>query len=100
MDSEDNSIILETEEIAVVSEPNLDLSLHRPFWKIKRAFDFVIAFTVAIVLSPVILIILALVLLDVGVPAIFWQQRVGRNGAPLHLYKYRTLKTLFDRQTT
>jgi lipopolysaccharide/colanic/teichoic acid biosynthesis glycosyltransferase len=30
---------------------------------------------------------------------VFWQQRVGRNGAPLHLYKFRTLHTLFDRQT-
>ena len=99
VDSEDNSIILETEEIAAVPERNLDLSLRRPFWKIKRTLDFVIALTVAIVLSPIILIILALVLLDVGVPAIFWQQRVGRNGTPLHLYKYRTLKTLFDRQT-
>ena len=40
-----------------------------------------------------------LVLLDVGIPVVFWQQRVGRNGTPLHLYKFRTLKTLFDRQT-
>jgi lipopolysaccharide/colanic/teichoic acid biosynthesis glycosyltransferase len=30
---------------------------------------------------------------------VFWQQRVGRNGAPLYLYKFRTLQTLFDRQT-
>jgi lipopolysaccharide/colanic/teichoic acid biosynthesis glycosyltransferase len=30
---------------------------------------------------------------------VFWQQRLGRNGAPLHLHKFRTLQTLFDRRT-
>jgi lipopolysaccharide/colanic/teichoic acid biosynthesis glycosyltransferase len=89
---------LVTEAVAV-PESEFHASLERPFWKIKRALDFTIALTVAIILSPVILIVLILALVDVGTPSIFWQQRLGRNGAPLHLYKFRTLKTLFDRQT-
>jgi len=88
-----------TPQLSVVREGEIALSLDRPFWKIKRVLDLAIGLTVAILLSPLILIVLTLVLLDVGTPAIFWQQRLGRNGLPLHLYKFRTLKTLFDRQT-
>jgi len=86
-------------ELAGVPESSLNTSLDRPFWSIKRVIDVTIALSVAVVMSPVILIVFVLVLLDVGTPAIFWQQRVGRNGTALHLYKFRTLKTLFDRQT-
>lgn len=86
-------------EMSGVPESSLHTSLDRSFWKVKRVIDFAVALAVAVVMSPIILIVLALVLLDVGTPAIFWQQRAGRNGAALHLYKFRTLKTLFDRQT-
>ena len=75
------------------------IALNSPFWKIKRIVDFAVTLTTAIVLSPVILVVCALVMIDVGIPVVFWQQRVGRNGAPLHLYKFRTLQTLFDRRT-
>lgn len=74
-------------------------SLHQPLWKIKRALDLAVTITMAIVLSPLILTVCLLVVMDVGIPVVFWQQRLGRNGAPLHLYKFRTLHTLFDRRT-
>ena len=48
-------------------------------------------------LSPLIVAVCLLVMLDVGTPVVFWQRRLGRNGSPLHLYKFRTLHTLFDR---
>jgi len=79
--------------------PPFELRLDRPFWHIKRGIDLLIALAAAIMLTPIAVILSALVLLDVGVPIVFWQRRVGRNGAPLHLYKFRTLQTLFDRQT-
>jgi lipopolysaccharide/colanic/teichoic acid biosynthesis glycosyltransferase len=75
------------------------LRLDRPFWTVKRAIDAVVTLVVAIIIFPVALVVAALVLLDVGIPVVFWQQRVGQSGAPLHLYKFRTLQTLFDRQT-
>ncbi len=80
-------------------DPSGDLGLNRPYWKLKRMIDFVVALAVAVLLSPVIVAVSVLVLLDVGVPIVFWQQRVGRNGARLHLYKFRTIHTLFDRAT-
>lgn len=73
--------------------------LDRPFWKIKRALDFAITLTVVVLTSPIALIVCALVLIDVGIPIIFWQQRVGRSGAPLYLYKFRTLQAPFDPRT-
>ena len=76
-----------------------ELQLDRPFWKIKRIIDFAVTLILAILISPVALIVCALVLVDVGIPIVFWQQRLGRNGTPLHLYKFRTLQTLFDRAT-
>ena len=81
------------------TEENLSIALNRPFWAIKRAIDFLVALSAAILLSPITLIVSALVLLDVGVPVIFWQQRLGRNGTRLYLYKFRTIQSLFDRQT-
>jgi lipopolysaccharide/colanic/teichoic acid biosynthesis glycosyltransferase len=96
-----NDDTLVTDQQAVKSEtaPPIELELDRPFWKIKRAMDFLIALTIGILISPVALIVCAIVLFDVGIPVVFWQQRVGRNATPLHLYKFRTLHTLFDRQT-
>jgi lipopolysaccharide/colanic/teichoic acid biosynthesis glycosyltransferase len=98
-DSEPTAIVAATNEIAAVPESHFHASLDRPFWKIKRALDFTIAIFLAVVISPISFIVMLLALLDVGTPAIFWQQRLGRDGAPLHLYKFRTLKTLFDPQT-
>lgn len=73
--------------------------LARPFWKLKRAVDFAVALTIAILAFPITLAVFAVALLDVGTPVIFWQRRVGRNGVALHLYKFRTLQALFDRHT-
>jgi lipopolysaccharide/colanic/teichoic acid biosynthesis glycosyltransferase len=82
-----------------ILEVELPVSLNRPFWNIKRALDVAVTIALALVLLPVILVVCLLVMFDVGIPVVFWQQRLGRKGAPLHLYKFRTLNTLFDRRT-
>ena len=97
--SDDKLIIPHPSVASRASKANLQISLDRPFWKIKRGIDIMVAGVAAVLLSPVIVIVCGLVLADVGIPVMFWQQRVGRNGTPLHLYKFRTLQTLFDRQT-
>ena len=72
---------------AVASAPQYDFSksLDRPFWALKRGFDLVLSLFSAVVLSPIAVVVCMLVLVDVGIPIVFWQQRVGRNGTPLHL---------------
>lgn len=84
---------------APAARESLEQILDRPFWNVKRVIDFAFALTASVLLAPVALAVLVVVLLDVGIPVIFWQRRVGRNGAPLHVYKFRTLAPLFDRRT-
>ena len=64
---------------------------------IKRVIDFVVSVAALVVLSPFLVLISLLVLLDVGTPIVFWQQRVGRGGKSFFLYKFRTLHPPFDR---
>lgn len=59
----------------------------------KHALDKVIAATLLVVLSPIMLIIAALVALDGGT-CIYSHRRVGRNGAPFYCYKFRTMNRL------
>jgi lipopolysaccharide/colanic/teichoic acid biosynthesis glycosyltransferase len=86
-------------ETPVFASNGFNTLIDRPFWKLKRVVDFTIALSMAVLLSPVILAAVALALLDVGMPVVFWQQRAGRDGVPLYLYKFRTLQTLSDRRT-
>jgi lipopolysaccharide/colanic/teichoic acid biosynthesis glycosyltransferase len=67
-------------------------------WKLKRFVDILFAAAVLLVISPLAIIVAMLVLLDVGYPVVFWQQRVGRFGKPLHIYKFRTMRAPFDRK--
>jgi len=45
---------------------------------------------------PLLVLAGVLVLLDVGPPIFFWQERLGRKGRPFLIYKFRTLKAPFD----
>lgn len=57
----------------------------------KRAFDVVLGTLILIVLAPVLaLVALAVKLGDHG-PVIFRQTRIGRDGAPFELLKFRTM---------
>jgi lipopolysaccharide/colanic/teichoic acid biosynthesis glycosyltransferase len=87
-----------TESIPRASS-SLEALLTRQYWKFKRIIDILVASTVLVLTFPVTVVVFVLALVDVGTPVIFWQQRAGRHGTPLHLYKFRTLQTLFDRRT-
>ncbi len=82
-----------------LAEHEMRALIDRPLWKIKRVIDFTIALGVLIFTLPLTAIVCALALIDVGIPVVFWQQRVGRNGTPLYLYKFRTLHAPFDPRT-
>jgi len=70
----------------------------RSYWKVKRALDVIFALAMIVILAPLTILVAALVLIDVGVPVVFWQQRIGQFGRPLHLYKFRTMRSSFDRR--
>jgi len=66
--------------------------LSGPYPYIKRAFDIIVASTLLVIFLPLICITTLLVLIDVGFPVLFWQQRPGRYGRPFKLYKFRTMR--------
>jgi lipopolysaccharide/colanic/teichoic acid biosynthesis glycosyltransferase len=66
-------------------------------WKLKRVADIVFAVVTLLSISPLAILVALLALLDVGYPVLFWQQRVGRLGKPLHIFKFRTMRAPFDR---
>ena len=66
------------------------------YHRVKRVIDFILAATAILVLIPLFVAVSLLVLLDVGSPVVFWQQRIGQGGGCFLLYKFRTLRAPFD----
>lgn len=59
---------------------------------IKRAFDIIVSLTGLIVLSPLLLLIAFLVAVTSPGGAIFKQERLGLNGKPFWMYKFRSMR--------
>ena len=59
---------------------------------IKRVVDIVGASVGIILFAPVMLVVVLLVLLTMGRPVLFRQQRPGLRGKPFTLYKFRTMR--------
>ena len=57
----------------------------------KRALDLVLSALLLILFAPLFALIAILVRLDSPGPALFIQQRVGRNGALFNIYKFRSM---------
>lgn len=62
----------------------------------KRGLDIFIALTGMVVLSPVLVAIGITIIISSKGPAIFKQQRAGKNGKPFVFYKFRTMKLDVD----
>jgi exopolysaccharide biosynthesis polyprenyl glycosylphosphotransferase len=58
---------------------------------VKRAFDLVGATLIFLVSSPLMLLLALAIKLDSKGPVIFRQARVGRDGRPFIVFKYRTM---------
>lgn len=64
---------------------------------VKRFLDVVLSAFAIIVLSPLILIIAALVKIKLGSPVIFNQKRPGKNEKIFNLYKFRSMTDQRDK---
>jgi len=58
----------------------------------KRGLDVFIAAIAMVILSPILVVIGITIRLSSRGPAIFKQQRAGKNGKPFFFYKFRTMK--------
>jgi exopolysaccharide biosynthesis polyprenyl glycosylphosphotransferase len=77
------------EGVPLVPLPRLRLS--RSATLAKRTSDVVLASLALVVLSPVLLAIAAAIVLDSRGPALFRQTRMGRDGRPFRIFKFRTM---------
>jgi exopolysaccharide biosynthesis polyprenyl glycosylphosphotransferase len=60
-------------------------------WAIKSFFDKVIATAALCVFSPLLALITVAILLQDGAPVLFTQTRIGKNGLPFTVLKFRTM---------
>lgn len=72
-------------------EASSQLASQSVYAHIKRLVDIVAAGAAIAVLSPVFALLTLLTWLDSGKPALFRQTRLGRDGAPFTIYKFRTM---------
>jgi len=63
---------------------------------VKRLFDFILAIILLVILMPLLLTVALLVLIFLGWPVLFKQQRPGLHGKPFTMYKFRTMKDAFS----
>ena len=79
--------------------PVIDVSSHYNnviTLSLKRIFDIVTSIFVAIVLSPIIILILITIKLSSSGKIFFTQTRIGKNGKEFQIYKFRSMKELKD----
>ena len=58
---------------------------------IKRVFDFISAFLLFIILSPIFLVISIAIKVDSKGPVLFKHKRIGYKGKIIYLYKFRSM---------
>lgn len=64
-----------------------------PEWekKLKRLMDISISFLILIVSSPIIILTAIAIKIDSEGPVLFKQERLGQNGKPFNVYKFRSM---------
>lgn len=63
---------------------------------VKRFLDFVMAFFLLVLLSPLLLMVSIVVYLNFGLPVLFRQQRPGLHGQPFVMLKFRSMRNDID----
>lgn len=64
--------------------------LDGPAWHVKRLFDVVTAVIALVLLAPLMLALAVAVRRETGPKVLFTQERIGRNGRPFTLLKFRS----------
>jgi exopolysaccharide biosynthesis polyprenyl glycosylphosphotransferase len=81
--------VLEIRDLLVVELQSPHLTREQDL--MKRIFDLALATSMLVLSSPLLLVTAALIRLTSKGPAIFKQERVGRDGVEYQLYKFRTM---------
>lgn len=62
----------------------------------KRFFDIIVTLTAILLLSPLLFIVSILVVFSMGAPVFFSQERIGLNGKPFRVFKFRSMTNKKD----
>jgi lipopolysaccharide/colanic/teichoic acid biosynthesis glycosyltransferase len=62
----------------------------------KRILDLAIAVPVLVLITPLLLVVALLIKIGSHGPAMFWQARLGLNGVPFGILKFRTMTVVED----
>lgn len=68
-------------------------------WWIKRIVDVLAGLLGLIVLSPILLLVAALILVESGRPVLFWQERVGLDHRLFRLCKFRSMRPADEKES-
>lgn len=68
-------------------------------WAVKRALDVGASLLVLVLLAPLLLLLALLIKLDSPGPVLFLQERIGRDGLPFTLLKFRTMPVDAEAET-
>jgi len=87
--------------VAIVSPPTHATQLgvrchHGHYLVLKRVTDLLVALFALLVTWPVFLIIALLIKVSSAGPALFVQTRIGKDGRPFGMYKFRTMRHRLD----
>ena len=85
----------------IESEPLVDITSSRmPAWQqsVKRVFDIAVSAVAILLLSPVYLYVAVRVKLGSKGPVFYKQERIGYEGRPFMIYKFRTMYVDAERQ--
>ena len=74
-------------DLSSIPTESLDYAL------LKRIFDIVFSLAVLILLAPLFALIAFSIWLTSGGPVFFCQERIGLNGKPFKMYKFRTMRS-------
>ncbi|HEY7176137.1 MAG TPA: sugar transferase [Micromonosporaceae bacterium] len=66
-------------------------TLRGPRRLVKDAFDRVMSFLLLVLFGPLLLVLAAMIRMTSNGPALFWQVRIGRDGKPFRIAKFRTM---------
>jgi lipopolysaccharide/colanic/teichoic acid biosynthesis glycosyltransferase len=92
-----------TELLGFAELPVVDVGvdpLDRVARTFKRALDVAVASAAIILLLPLELLVITAIVVESGLPVLYKSRRIGKNGKPFFMYKFRTMaKDADDRFT-
>ena len=70
---------------------NKQIMYYKIYDFIKRLFDIICSLTALIFLCPILLLVAVIIKIESPGPIIFKQERIGTDGKPFNMYKFRSM---------